>query len=301
MTDWSDPGAAAEVAAWVSQAVGRPVAAVEQAKLRPWAVVWQVHTASGSFWAKQNCPGQRFEAELVSVLARLAPTYVVPVEAVDPERGLLLTPDQGTVLGETVAEDDLDVWCRLVSRSMELARLVADDGAALLATGLTAPRVPDDVADLVAPWQQEVEELGLPTSLVHNDLHTHNAFDLADGLVFFDFADAVWDHPLTTLLVPLNELASRLGDPGPDDRRLRRVADAALEVWSDVAPVADLRRALPAALRLGRLGRAESWARVEPHLAPEHRADLGGAADAWLARLPDDAPVHFEEESHGDR
>lgn len=301
MADWSDPGAAADVAGWVSQAVGEPVTSLAQAKVRPWAVVWQVGTESGSFWAKQNCPGQLFEAELVAVLAGLAPAYVVPVEAVDVERGLLLTRDQGAVFGETLAEDDLDAWCRLVSRAMELARLVADDGAVLLATGLTAPRVPDDVADLVAPWQQEVDALGLPPSLVHNDLHTHNAFDLADGLVLFDFADAVWDHPLSTLLVPLNELAARLDDPGPDDPRLRRVADAALEVFSDLVPVADLRRALPAALRLGRLGRAESWARIEPHLAPEHRADLGGAADAWLARLPDDAPTHFEEEKHGDR
>jgi hypothetical protein len=293
MTDWSDPGAAAEVAAWVSAAVGEEVTSVEQGKLRPWAVLWQVRTVSGSFWAKQNCPGQLFEAELVSVLAGLAPAYVVPVEAVDVERGLLLTRDQGPVFAETVADDDLDAWCRLASRSMELARLVADDGAALLATGLTAPRVPDDVVDLVTPWQQELEALGLPTSLVHNDLNTHNAFDLSEGLVFFDFADAVWDHPLTTLLVPLNELASRLDDPGPDDPRLRRVADAALEVWSDRASPADLRRALPAALRLGRLGRAESWARIEPHLGPEARVELGGAAAAWLARLPDEAPVRF--------
>ena len=46
------------------------------------------------------------------------------------------------------------------------------------------------------------------------------------------------------------------------------MADAALEVWGDVVPVAALRAALPSALRLGRLGRAESWLRVSATLTP---------------------------------
>ena len=192
MTEWSSP--TSDVAAWVESLVG-PVETIEHGKVRPWAIVWEVTTADGVYWAKQNSPGQTFEAELVAVLAELAPSYVVPVVGVDVERGLLLTPDQGAVLGETVADDDLDVWVRLVVRAMELSRLVADEGAALLATGLTRSRVPGDVVDLVAPWQQELDALGLPESLNHNDLHEYNAFDLPDGMRFFDFADAVGATP----------------------------------------------------------------------------------------------------------
>ena len=290
MTEWSS--SSGEVADWVTSEIG-PVESVEQGKLRPWAVVWQVRTAEGSFWAKQNCPGQAFEAELVSVLTRLEPSYVVPVAAVDTERGLLLTPDQGPVFGETVEGDDLDPWCRLVVRAMELARRVSDHGAALLAAGLTGSRVPEPARGLVDTCLAELGALGLSDSLVHNDLHEHNAFDLPGGLRFFDFADAVWAHPLAGLLVPLNVLADRLGEPGPADPRVQRVADAALEVWSDLAPLTELRRALPAALRLGRLGRAESWSRIEPHLSGEDQAEYGGAAAAWLARLPDEVPVRF--------
>lgn len=293
MTDWAGAGLTDEVAQWVGSVLGA-VDSVEQSKVRPWAVVWQVRRGEESWYAKANCPGQQFEAELVSVLARLAPSYVVPVTAVDAQRGFLLTPDQGTVFAEQVAADDLAAWTRLVVRAMELARRTSDHGAALLTTGLTGARVPEEVADRVAPWQEELDALGLPATLVHNDLHGHNAFDLADGLRFFDFADAVWTHPLATLLVPLNVLSGDLGDPGPDDPRLRRVADAALEVWSDLAPVTELRRAFPAALRLGRLGRAESWARVEPHLSDEDHAEYGGAAAAWLARLEDPVPVRFD-------
>lgn len=291
MTPWT--ATTDDVASWVGEQVGSEVV-VELAKVRPWAVVWQATDASGrSWWAKQNCPGQAFEAELVAVLARLAPSYVVPVVVADPERGLLLTPDQGRVFADTVAEDDLDAWVRLVQRAMELARVTADHGAELLATGLTGCRVPDAVADRVGRDRDEVAGVGLPDTVVHNDLHEHNAFDDPDGLRFFDFADAVWDHPLSGLLVPLNVLALHLGDPGPADPRLRRVADAALEVWTDVAPLSELRRALPAALRLGRLGRAESWARIEPHLGSGDLEEFGGATTAWLGRLDDPVPVGF--------
>lgn len=291
MTPWA--ATTEEVGTWVSEQVGSAVV-VELAKVRPWAVVWQATDDGGrSWWAKQNCPGQLFEAELVAVLARLAPSYVVPVTVADARRGLLLTPDQGAVFADTVRDDDLAAWARLVQRAMALARATADHGAELLATGLTGCRVPEQVADQVARDRDALGTVALPDTVVHNDLHEHNAFDLEGGLRFFDFADAVWDQPLTGLLVPMTVLASHLGDPGPEDPRLRRVADAALEVWTDVAPLAELRRALPAALRLGRLGRAESWARIEPHLSSGDLPDYGGAAAAWLARLEDPVPVTF--------
>lgn len=282
---------------WVTDVAG-PVLAMEQAKLRAWATVWQARTEDRLFYVKQNCPGQAFEAELMGVLAELAPTYVVPVTAVDRERGFLLTPDQGKVFGETVAGDDLDAWCRLVVRAMELARTVAPHTDRLAATGLTTCRVPATHLAQVAPLLEEVAALGLPDTLVHNDLHEHNAFDRPDGLLFFDFADAVIAHPLAGLLVPLTVLADRLDNPGPRDPRLLRVVDAALEVWSDLAPKGQLWSALPAALRLGRLGRAESWARVIPDLSGSAAEELGTADQEWLARLNDDVPVRFDDRDH---
>ena len=92
------------------------------------------------------------------------------------------------------------------------------------------------------------------------------------------------------LRVPLDILADRFG-AAPDDRRLWRVADAGLEVWSDVVPIAELRQALPAALRLSRLGRYTSWQRIIPDLGTDDLAEHGGNAQAWLDRLPGPAPV----------
>ena len=107
---WASPEFREEVAVWVGE-VAAPVLAMEQVKLRPWATVWRVDTTAGVFFAKQNCRAQAFEAALVAELAQWVPHRIVPVRGTDPDRDLLLTYDQGPVLGEQ-AGDDLDEWCR---------------------------------------------------------------------------------------------------------------------------------------------------------------------------------------------
>ena len=81
----------------------------------------------------------------------------------------------------------------------------------------------------------EVAALGLPLTLNHNDLHENNVFDVDGRLRFFDFGDSLLTEPLGVLLIPLNILGDKLEADG-DDPRLWRVADAALEVWSDLVP-----------------------------------------------------------------
>ena len=67
------------------------------------------------------------------------------------------------------------------------------------------------------------------------------------------------------------------------DPRVERVADAALEQWTDVAPSTQLRKVLPAALRLGRLGRCESWVRCFASMDESELAEYGDAAAYFLA------------------
>jgi hypothetical protein len=109
-------------------------------------------------------------------------------------------------------------------------------------------------------------------------------------LRFFDFGDALVTEPLGVLLIPLNILGGRL-EADSDDPRLWRVADAALEVWSDLVPAAELRAALPAALQLGRLGRVETWVRCQPSLSDDELAQWGPVAATWLGTLDADPPV----------
>jgi hypothetical protein len=56
-------------------------------------------------------------------------------------------------------------------------------------------------------------------------------------------------------------------------------------------PLAQLRAALPAALHLGRLLRAESWLRVTAPLTPPELAVSGDAGTWWLGALADDPPL----------
>ncbi len=315
---WETPEFRTELRAWCEAQVG-PVVAMEQHKLRGWATVWRVTTGDAAWFAKQNCPGQLFEQPLMALLARLAPHRVVPVRAEGD--GFLLTPDQGPVFSET-AGADLESWVRLARDAALLQRELVAHLDEILATGAT-PLRPEQAHEYVAArveqyaalgaadprrlapevaerlrghlprirrWADQVAALGLPLALNHNDLHENNVFDVGGRLLFFDFGDALVTDPLGVLLIPLNVLADKL-DAGADDPRLWRVADAALEIWSDVVPLSELRRALPAALQLGRLGRVESWVRCQPALSDEQLVEWGPVAATWLGTLDADPPV----------
>jgi hypothetical protein len=309
-----------ELRGFVVGAVGEP-AKIERVKVRPWAAVWRVETPDGTYYAKQNCPGQAHEARLVSAMAMVAPGYVVPVTAADPGRDLLLTPDLGPTLQETGVTGDGDVWCRIVRDAAVLQRRLVPYADRLLLT-ILAPddattyvgdaigrlgalphddprRMPSRVADrlrallpTVQRWSDQVADLDLPLTFVHNDLHSNNvvAVDGDHPLRFIDFGDAVLSDPLANLLIPLNVCADELGTR-PDDARLLRIADAALEVWSDLAPMAELRGALPAALQLARLARVESWRRCVATMTAEERGAYGAAPAEWLGTLLREPPA----------
>lgn len=315
---WSTAEFRDELRQWCEAIIG-PVTAMSQQKLRGWATVWRVETSAGVWFAKQSCPLQQIEVPLMAALSRLVPDRVVPVTAASD--GILLTPDQGPVFSETTG-DDLDGWVRLARDAALLQRALIIHDAELMDLGLTRLRpeeCPDyvaarveqhaamseddprrlapDVADrlrahlpVVRRWAEQVAALGLPVTLNHNDLHENNVFDVGGRLRFFDFGDALATEPLAILLVPLNILGERLG-AGADDPRLWRVADAALEVWSDLVPSRELRAALPAALQLGRVGRVESWARCTPALSDAELAQWGQVAATWLGTFDADPPV----------
>jgi hypothetical protein len=319
---WSSPGFRGELTEWVTSAVGEP-SSLEPVRDRSWSTVWRVEASAGVFFAKQNTPLQAFEARLLTLLGALAPAYVVPVAAADPDRDLLLTPDQGTVLGDDLTEAGeehlLEAVGRMLVTAAQLQREVAPHAGLLADAGLTrlapsdalpyvqqrldelAPLPEDDPRSFepdraevleaalpsVAAAVDQVAALGLPLTLNHNDLHTFNVFDVEGTMRFFDFGDAMVTEPLGALMVPLGGIARHL-EVAADDPRVLDVAEPALEVWSDLAPLPELRAALPAALRLARLARCESWLRCCAAMNDEELAEWGDAAAYWLASVADD-------------
>ncbi|MFC5178205.1 hypothetical protein [Nocardioides taihuensis] len=318
---WATEAFRDELVGWAAGEVGEVLRA-ERVKLRPWSTVWRVEAVAGVFYAKQSCELQSSETGLAALLADLDPHRVVAVAATDERRGFLLTPDHGRPLRETAEEDDLEGWGRVLRSAAELQRDLVPHVDALREVGLATiapgdapsyvaqrldsfaalppehPMRPD--ADTVAAvaarlpavqeWADEVEALGLPLTLNHNDLHDNNVFHVGAELRFFDFGDALVTEPLGVLLIPLDMLGRRLG-AGPDDPRLVALVEPVLEVWSDLVPLAELRAALPAALRLGRLGRLETWLRCCPSMTDTELAEWGPAVADWLGTLALDPPL----------
>ena len=84
---------------WISDALARlglsAIDDVQPFKLRPWSTVAFVDTDHGRVWFKANEPALAFEAELLTVLARIAPGLVLEPLHHDPISGWFLSPDAG--------------------------------------------------------------------------------------------------------------------------------------------------------------------------------------------------------------
>lgn len=111
-------------------------------------------------------------------------------------------------------------------------------------------------------WCAELDELGIPASLDHADVHPGNIF--AAGGVPFDWGDAAVAHPFCSLLVALRTAAehTRLAPQSPE---LAVLTASYLEPWLAAGhSQATVDRVLPLALRIAPLARALTWGRLFP-------------------------------------
>jgi hypothetical protein len=250
----------------------------------PWSTVHTAQTTGGRVWLKAPGPGTVFEVALYDLLARVTPEWILRPIAVDLDRGWVLLPDGGTTLGESGA----DVVAGLVAvlpRYAQLQRDLAPHAGELLSSGVADMRpeiMPDrfdqavtaitaqtgDPLDEVramrpayTEWCARLAASPVPASIDHNDLHPWNVFADGDHVRFYDWGDAVVAHPFASLLVPAAVVRRHLG-AGPDDPAVRRIRDAYLEVWSDVAPHRELVTELELACWVGKVARTLVWERA---------------------------------------
>jgi aminoglycoside phosphotransferase (APT) family kinase protein len=275
-------------------------------------------------WCKASAQGPAYEARLLDAFGRWGVRGAIVPLAIEPERALMVLPDGGPTLRETRPDGrgdrDLDAWARILRAYARVQRAVesrADDLVAMDVPDLRADRLVDVLERLVADdgiWARadpedrdaardarrrlpgliprvatmadEVAALGIPASVQHDDLHGGNILVGPAGDRVFDWGDASIAHPFMTLTTTLNSIEYHAGldQHGPEARRLR---DAYLEAWADVAPLTPLVAAEARTRVLGAISRAASWERSMRGIAPTELVDYESATASWLIELVD--------------
>jgi hypothetical protein len=319
---WASPEWRGQAEQWIQLVLEsfsvRQTGPIEQPRIRFWSTQLTVPTDLGVLWFKENNPGQLAEASIVAALAELAPDYVVKPLAVEPSRGWMITPDHGATLA-SLKSDDYQLWSRVLTDFADLQKAVVPHAERLTAAGLvnmnpevaanfvenqlllhtglppqhplhlSHPQADHILAQLprIRSAVEVLRGLGVPLSLDHNDLHPRNAFlpgSSTEPLRFFDFADAYWAHPFSSMLVPIHQMCEQWRTT-PADPRIRLVAVAYLEQWTDYAPLPELQAALDSALYLARVHRYGSWLRLFVYADDASMTTYGPGALEYLQTL----------------
>jgi len=295
---------------------------ITQSHRRPWSTAFRIPTDSGVAWCKASAPGPAYEGPLLAAFERWGVRGAILPLAVDMERALILTPDGGQTMRETrpdgTGDHDLEAWARVLHGYARLQRSTEDHADELVALGVPDLRpdrlvailegfVADDSiwarADaedrdaaraarhrlpeslpLITAVADELATVGVAAAIQHDDLHGGNILVGPAGDRVFDWGDASVAHPFMTLTTTLNSIEHRTGldQHGPEVRRLR---DAYLDAWSDVAPLTPLVAAEERSRILGAISRAASWQRSFQDIPPDELEDDGGSTAAWLIEL----------------
>ena len=211
---------------------------------------------SGAAWLKLCRPVQAHEPALTATLAARWPDRLPDVLACAPERSLLLLDDAGTPL--RAFGDAEEAWLVALPLYAELQQGEVAHVEEHLAAGVpdqrlqTLPaaleRLAEPRLDGVAGRLEELtEQLTLPPTVQHDDLHDANVFASDGRISIIDWGDAVIGHPFATLLVTLRTY----------DGDAERLRDAYLDAWPR-----DVRAEADAALQVAALTRILSWKRI---------------------------------------
>jgi len=323
--DWSSEQWQTRARGWVDEqlaAAGRRITGAVEPRVRPWSLVWRVPTDGGPVWFKANNQGTVHEAVLIATLAELTPDRVLTPIAVDPQRGWSLLPDGGESLRDVLGRDpDLAHWERALPGYAALQLATAPRVDELVTLGVPDHR-PEVLAGLLADLLEDREslrigaedgldpetyerlraevpayaercrrlaDLGIASTIQHDDLHDGNVFAGPDGYRYFDWGDASVAHPFGTLLVTVRSIRYA-AELAADDAALVRLRDSYLEAWTDRYDRRTLVEAADLAMNLGAVSRSLSWRRALDTVDPA-RAEYAEAVPGWLAELFAAAPL----------
>jgi len=317
---WSDPQWRAEAEAWATERLaerGLPVVGpVEQPHVAPWATVLRLPTDEGPFWFKASASGTAYEHRMFGLLADVAPEHVLAPVATDVGRAWSLLPDAGTRLRDRLEihpGERFDRWVDVVRDHAVLQRALTGTVDSMLALGvpdMRPPAVPHhatallDWLDLGHAQRTRVEgwlpsltracdalaASAVPPTVQQDDLHDGNVLlDAgapmhASAYRLVDWGDASISHPFGVFLILRISLATR-GGVDPHGPELRRVEDAYLAGFADLAPVEELREELALAEYVQGIARLCTWQRALADATVEEGAPWFDELPGWLDGL----------------
>jgi hypothetical protein len=313
--EWSTDEWLVETTTWLDERLAAAGVArtgeVTQPRLRPWGTVLTAPTDQGPVWLKAPGPETVFEVGLYDLLHRIEARWVIQPIAVDVERGMVLLPDGGAALGDQDV-DLVDAMVKILPLYGQLQRDLAPHVDDLLKVGVNDMRAPvmlqrfDEAVAIEGPgddstlrrvramrgtfgeWCDRLAAAVVQPSLEHNDLHPRNILRNGEPK-FYDWGDSVVAHPFASMMLGLGALQARF-QVAVDDPVVTRPRDAYLEVFSDLAPHADLVAELELACRVGKVARALTWDRA---LRTDPSSDYRDAPLKCLAALLDNTWIAF--------
>jgi hypothetical protein len=292
------------------------VVAISPVRERPWGAVLRVDATQGTFFFKAEGAGGHHEIPLLADIAASWPGLVPRVLRTDHDREWLLMADDGVPMWELTEPQQqvaiyadllpsyaemqrastglIDAWIgagvpdRRMHRLPDLLRgLLAGDGLADESLPLTSD-VRRGIDALLPTFERVCAELAaIPDALDHGDMHGGNVLVRSDEHRLVDWGDAQITHPFATLLITYQvDFVHRRkdGHPLPDtlDRvaASRRLRDAYLEPWTDVAPARELHAMFANALWVTHVCRAIDYAKL---FAGLRRSEI----PQWLGEIAD--------------
>jgi len=309
---WVLPGWYATATAWAAarlRELGRgPVSAIQQVRSWDLSCVLRLRTPGGDAYLKALPPEYASETRLTRALGALYPAHIPPVLAADDERHWLLLGAAGPLMDN----GDISRWEVAVTLLAHLQIASTACREQLLATGCPDQR-PSRLAAQVDPLvgdadvravldaaeyaqlrahapalKARCEQLagyGLPSALVHGDLHTGNIAVRQGQLVFVDWGDGCVAHPFFALLALLDANYFPKGEPEVG----ARLRDLYLAQWATYASPERLREALalaePLAILRYTIGCQRCFASLDPTWKAELLPTLRSCLRTLLRRL----------------
>jgi hypothetical protein len=238
---FSRPGWVAEAFSWIQQKVGSRAALTGK--------ISQLN-ATGTFaladyWMKATGDPNRHELSTTAALAQICPRYLPALVATRPEWNAWLMEDAGEPLTFQADESSRNAVVRSLAR-LQIGTVGSTDD--LLAAGIADQRLPTvrrhlvellefirhatglqvstavprvssarihEIGRLLKDALQRLEDLGLPDTVIHNDMNRGNILCRSGQYVFSDWCEGGIGPPIHTLQMLLMILQRDHGATGP--------------------------------------------------------------------------------------